>query len=67
MFSERLARKVLFSDLCLPQRRQGAKKSFKNAAALCAFASLRETIFLTSVLQVFEDEVGHHLAHVLEL
>src|SRR5215210_139039 len=29
-------------EMCLPQRRKGAKKTFRNAAALCAFARLRE-------------------------
>jgi hypothetical protein len=29
---------------------KGAKKSFRNAAALCAFAPLREKIFCTDVL-----------------
>src|SRR5829696_4987954 len=28
--------------MCLPQRRKGAKKTFRNAAALCAAAPLRE-------------------------
>jgi hypothetical protein len=28
--------------LILPQRRKGAKKTFRNAAALCVFAPLRE-------------------------
>src|ERR1043165_4653004 len=30
----------------LPQRRKGAKKTLRNAAALCAFASLREKFCL---------------------
>jgi len=28
--------------LFLPQRRKGAKKTLRNAAALCVFATLRE-------------------------
>src|SRR5687767_10977106 len=47
--------------------RKGAKAQRNPLKTRQRFAPLRETIFLTSVLQVFEDEVGHHLAHVLEL
>src|SRR5688572_790207 len=35
----------LFSDLCLSQRRKGAKRYRVFKGFLCAFASLRETVF----------------------
>ena len=35
-----------------PQRRKGAKKTFRNAAALCAFAPLREKSFLVPLCVV---------------
>src|SRR3954451_15888724 len=35
----------LWQEILLAQRRKGAKKFLRNAAALCGFAPLRETIF----------------------
>ena len=36
---------VSTKKIFLAQRRKGAKKSLRNAAALCTFASLRENVF----------------------
>jgi hypothetical protein len=36
----------------LAQRRKGAKKSLRNAVALCAFAPLRERFFWVELLFV---------------
>jgi hypothetical protein len=37
-----LSEKYAYGEDLLPPRRKGAKKSLKNAAALCALAPLRE-------------------------
>ena len=47
----------MLQENVLPQRRKGAKKTFSSAAALCAFASLREN-FLVQQLAMLSSVNG---------
>src|SRR5215208_248839 len=52
-------------EILLPQRRKGAKKTLRNAVALCAFAALRESSSLkVRKTHAFQAVLSCHI-HVL--